>query len=48
MCYAKGKKARGSLRIAGLRSMVEDTLGLTNVDKRIDSFPTVAEASLGF
>jgi anti-sigma B factor antagonist len=48
MCYAKVKKAGGSLRIAGVHGMVEDTLRLTNVDKLIDSFPTVAEASLEF
>jgi anti-sigma B factor antagonist len=48
MCYAKVKKAGGSLRIAGVHGMVEDTVRLTNVDKLIDSFPTVVKASLGF
>ncbi len=48
MCYAKMKKAGGSLRIAGVNGMVEDTLKLTSVDKLIDCYPSVAEASRGF
>jgi anti-sigma B factor antagonist len=48
MCYAKVKKAGGALRIAGINGMVEDTLRLTNIDKLIDSFPTVATAAAGF
>jgi anti-sigma B factor antagonist len=48
MCYAKMKKAGGSLRIAGVNGMVEETLKITSVDKLIDSYPTVVEASQGF
>ena len=48
MCYAKMKKAGGSLRIAGVTGMVEETLKLTSVDKLIESYPTVADASRRF
>jgi anti-sigma B factor antagonist len=48
MCYAKLKKAGGNLRLAGLSGMVEETLKITSVDKLIDSYPTVVEASRGF
>lgn len=48
MCYAKVKKAGGALRIAGVNGMVEDTLRLTNIDKLIESFPSVATAAVGF
>jgi anti-sigma B factor antagonist len=47
MCHAKVKKAGGSLRMAGVQGMVEETLKITTVDKLIESFPTVAEASRG-
>ena len=48
MCYAKMKKAGGALRIAGVNGMVEDTLRLTNIDKLIESFPSVDTAMVGF
>jgi len=48
MCYAKMKKAGGNLRIAGVNGLVEETLKITSVDKLIESYPTVAEASQGF
>jgi anti-sigma B factor antagonist len=48
MCYAKMKKAGGSLRIAGVSGMVEETLKITSVDRLIDLYPTVGEASQGF
>jgi anti-sigma B factor antagonist len=48
MCYAKLKKAGGTLRIAGVNGMVEETLQITSVDKLIESFPSVAQASQGF
>ena len=47
MCHAKLKKAGGSLRIAGLSGMVEDTLKMTSLDKLIPCYPTVADASQG-
>jgi anti-sigma B factor antagonist len=48
MCYAKVKKAGGSLRVAGVTGMVDETLKITSVDKLIESYPTVVEASRGF
>jgi anti-anti-sigma factor len=48
MCHAKLKKCGGTLRIAGVGGMVEDTLRLTSVDKLIEFYPTVAEAAAGF
>jgi anti-sigma B factor antagonist len=48
MCYAKLRKSGGTLRIAGVNGMVEDTLRLTSIDKLIEFYPTVAEAAAGF
>jgi anti-anti-sigma factor len=48
MSYAKRKKAGGCLRIAGVNGMVEETLKLTSIDKLIESYPTVVDASRGF
>jgi anti-sigma B factor antagonist len=48
MCYAKMKKAGGSLRIAGVSGMVEETLKITSVDRLIDLYPTIVEASREF
>ena len=48
MCHAKLKKVGGSLRIAGARGMVEETLELTSVNKIVHLYPTVAEAAQGF
>src|SRR5271169_7242975 len=48
MCHAKLKKAGGSLRIAGARGMVEETLNLTSVNKIIRVSPTATEAAQGF
>ena len=48
MCHAKLKKSGGVLRIAGVNGMVEDTLRLTSVDKLIEFYPSVAEATARF
>ncbi len=48
MCHAKLKKAGGSLRIAGARGMVQETLELTSVHKIVRLYPTVAEATQDF
>ena len=48
MCYAKVKKSGGELRIAGANGIVDETLRLTNVQRLIDSCPTVAEAAASF
>ena len=48
MCHAKVKKAGGSLRIAGANGMVEETFKMTNVDKIIPFYPSLAEASQDF
>ena len=45
MCFAKIKKAGGSLRIAGAAETVEHTLRMTNVDRLISLDPTVAAAA---
>jgi anti-anti-sigma factor len=48
MCYAKLKKSGGALRIAGVNGIVADTLRLTSVDKLIEFYPSMEEASAGF
>ena len=48
MCYAKLKKAGGTLRIAGARGMVAETLELTSVSKIVRLYPTPAEAAQDF
>ena len=45
MCFAKVKKAGGSMRIAGASGAVEQTLRMTNVDRLISLDPTVAAAA---
>jgi anti-sigma B factor antagonist len=47
-CLAKLKKAGGGLRIAAVQSMVDYSLKLTKVDKVIELFPTVEQATQGF
>lgn len=39
------KKGGGTLRLTGVKGMVEGVLKLTQVDKIIEIYPTVAEAS---
>jgi anti-sigma B factor antagonist len=48
MCHAKLKKAGGTLRIAGARGMVEETLEMTSVNKIVRFYPTAALAALDF
>ena len=48
MCHAKVKKAGGSLRIAGANGMVEETLKMTNIDKIMPFYPSLAEAAQNF
>jgi anti-anti-sigma factor len=48
VCQGKIAKAGGKLRIAGATGFVDDTLKLTNVDKILHLFPTVADAAAGF
>jgi anti-anti-sigma factor len=48
MCHAKLKKAGGTLRIAGALGLVEETLEMTNVNKIVCFYPTVAEVASDF
>ena len=48
MCYARIKKAGGSLHIAGANGMVDHTLRMTNVDRLIELYPSVPEAAAAF
>jgi anti-sigma B factor antagonist len=48
MCHAKVKKAGGNLHIAGANGMVEETLKMTNVDKIMPFYPSLAEAARNF
>lgn len=48
MCHAKLKRAGGTLRIAGARGMVAETLELTSVNKIVRLYPTAVEAAEGF
>src|SRR5215469_12927500 len=44
VCYARVKKAGGSLHVSGATGMVDHSLRMTNVDKLIDLDATVADA----
>jgi anti-anti-sigma factor len=44
VCFARMKKAGGTLHIAGAQGMVEQTLRMTNVDRLIELYPTVPDA----
>jgi len=48
VCQGKIAKAGGTLHIAGATGFVDDTLKLTNVDKILHLFPTLADAAAGF
>jgi anti-sigma B factor antagonist len=43
-CLAKLKKLGGTLRLTGVKGMVEGVLKLTQIDKVIEIYPTVSEA----
>jgi len=47
MCFGKMKKAGGDLRVAGARGIVEEVLKMTNVDRIISLYPTLAAAIAG-
>ena len=42
------KKAGGSLRLAGVKGMLEGTLKMTKVDKLVEIFPTAPAAAENF
>jgi anti-sigma B factor antagonist len=44
VCQGKINKVGGALRIAGATGFVDDTLKITNVDKILHLYPTVADA----
>jgi anti-sigma B factor antagonist len=46
--YSRLKKAEGKLRLAGVKGMVEGVLKMTQVDKVIPVYSTVAAASEDF
>jgi anti-sigma B factor antagonist len=48
MCHAKVRKAGGDLHIAGASGMVEETLKMTNVDKIMPFYTSLAEAARNF
>jgi anti-sigma B factor antagonist len=48
VCQGKIAKAGGALRIAGATGLVDEILKITNVDKILHLFPTVADAVAGF
>ena len=47
-CLTKLKRCGGGLRIAAPQPMIDYSLKLTKVDKVIEIFPTVEQASEGF
>jgi len=47
-CFSQLKKFGGSLRLAGVKGMIEGTLKLTKVDRIIQVFPTAADAAENF
>lgn len=46
--YSKLKKSGGSLRLAGVKGMVDGVLKLTQVHKVIEIFPTAHDAAQNF
>lgn len=46
--HAKVKKEGGEMRIAGPKGVVDEILKMTSVDKLVQVFPTVEEASANF
>jgi anti-sigma B factor antagonist len=47
-CLAKLKKLGGTLRLSGVKGMVEGVLKLTQIDRVIEIYPTATEASRDF
>jgi len=48
MCRGKVAKEGGRLHVAGATGIVENILQITNVDKLVSLFPTVAQAADAF
>jgi anti-sigma B factor antagonist len=48
MCHAKLQKEKGDLRIVSKQGIVHDTLLMTHVDRIVQCFPTIEEATQGF
>jgi anti-anti-sigma factor len=46
-CLTKLKKLGGTLRLSGVKGMVEGVLKLTQIDRVVEIYPTAAEASQG-
>jgi anti-sigma B factor antagonist len=46
-CLAKLKKLGGTLRLTGVKGMVEGVLKLTQIDRVLEVYPTASEASRG-
>jgi len=47
-CLTKLKKSGGTLRLAGVRGMVDSVLKMTQLNRVIEIFPTAAEATQNF
>jgi anti-sigma B factor antagonist len=48
MCHAKLQKEKGDLRIVSKQGIVHDTLLMTHVDRIVQFFPTIEEATKDF
>ena len=48
MCFGKLKKSGGTLRVAGAKGYVEDTLKMTRVNEVMQLFPSVEAAAASF
>ena len=48
MCFGKLKKSGGTLRVAGAKGYVEDTLKMTRVNEVLQLFPSVEAAAASF
>ncbi|HEV1993845.1 MAG TPA: STAS domain-containing protein [Candidatus Acidoferrum sp.] len=47
-CYGRLKKSGGELRLVGVQAKVQELLSMTQVDKVIAAFPTIAAAAEKF
>jgi len=48
MCHAKLQKEKGDLRIVSRQGIVHDTLLMTHVDRIVQFFPTLEDATKSF
>jgi anti-sigma B factor antagonist len=46
--FTKVRKSGGTLRLAGVRGMVDSVLKMTQLNRAIEIFPTAAEAAKSF